>query len=433
MSTLNNTIENQNNKEIIFNEILKMAKAKDYVLTMNDIFELDSKFDLKGISKKELNKFLSKNEIYLFEQKEMEEEIIESENDFLFLEDISDEDKQKLKEIEQAEKEILFSKTTNGKKGKKTTIINIEDELELAETPQTNEDYIGNSISLYLKEIGKIPLLTYEEEQALGKEMELGGWQGKEAANELTRRNLRLVVNVSKHYLGRGLNFEDLVQEGNLGLIKAVEKFNYQLGYKFSTYATWWIRQTITRAISDTSRIVRLPVHIGATVNKMLNTEKTLTLKLGREPSDEELADALKITIDKLNEYKKMSQIVSSLDSPVANDSHHETESSLSDFIEDESCESPEENAIKEMRKEDIRKVLETLSEREQRVIEMRFGLYGNEPMTLEEVGKIFSVTRERIRQIESKAIRKMRHPTRAQMLAAYWPDAKSNKSFKMY
>lgn len=401
--------------EEIFAEILKLGKRKDGVLTLEDIFDLDAKYDMKNISQKDLNDFLEKNDIYLMDSKKLDKEAekyLQEDEEVLVNEDEDNYLSNSKKESDEEDyyEDEFMSNATKAKKA-------MENEI------------VGNSISQYLKEIGKIPLLTYAQEQELGRRMSEGGEDGKAAANELTTCNLRLVINISKRYLGRGLAFEDLVQEGNFGLMKAVDKFNYLLGYKFSTYATWWIRQTITRAIADTSRTVRLPVHIGAWVTKVNNAEKILTLKFGREPSDKELSDYLKITIDKMNEYRRLGQQAGSLDTPVSSDNSHDNDSSLGDFIEDEKAPNPEENAILEMRKEDIRKVLGTLTEREQKVIEMRYGLYGNQIMTLEEVGKVFGVTRERIRQIESKAIRKLRHPSRAQMIEAYYiPERKKKR-----
>ena len=414
------------NRDKLFEELLKIAKKKNGVLSPEDIFELD----LQCISKPELKDFCVQNEIYLADTKKIDKEMEE------LIEDIDDFSKRtKIKGLDNNYEEYSFEDDTFDEDGQKK-------KYQFITSASNDDDYIGNSTTLYLKEIGKIKLLSYDEEQELGRIKEEGrsidentdkviyDENAKWAMDKLTSSNLRLVVNVAKHYLGRGLPFSDLVQEGNIGLIKAVDKFNYQLGFKFSTYATWWIRQTITRAIADTSKTIRLPVHIGAYVNKMNSISKDLTLKLGKEPSDVELAEAMNITIDKLHEYKKLSQQIGSLDTPVSGNDSRETDSTLSDFIEDENADSPEELAIIEMRKEDIRKTLETLTEREQKVIEMRFGLYGNKPMTLEEVGKIFDVTRERIRQIESKAIRKLRHPSRAQMLAAYAPDTKLKKQY---
>ena len=405
------TISMEVEKQSIFNDLLKISKKKDNVLTQEDIWSLDFKYDTSILSPQELNSFFATNDIiFLSDTKELDKEA----SDLLQESDIPN--------IDLKEKDDFY----NVKKEEE-----LEDDIDsyIKTSKKLDEEYIGNSnsISIYLKEIGKIPLLSFEEEQILGQKIAENAEDKDEARNTLTISNLRLVINIAKHYIGRGLAFEDLVEEGNLGLLKAVEKFNYKLKYKFSTYATWWIRQTITRAIADTSRTVRLPVHIGALVTKINVTEKLLTSKLGRDPSDEELANALKITINKLHEFKTIGQQMSSLDTPVSGDGSHDTDSTIEDFVEDNNAESPEELAIIEMRKEDIRKVLETLTDREAKVLEMRFGLYGRTPMTLEDVGREFDVTRERIRQIESKAIRKLRHPSRIQALAEYAPDSRKN------
>ena len=402
---------NEEVRQKIFKAILKLGKKKDGVLTIEDIFELDTKYDMKNISQQDLNEFLAENDIYLMDSKNLDSEaekyLLEGKDNLI------EEDNFSLDFKEEKDEDFYDDEYSEEREKNKKEV---------------EQEVVGSSIAQYLKELGKIPLLTYTEEQELGKIIVADGDGVAAAKEKLTTCNLRLVINISKRYLGRGLDFEDLVQEGNLGLMKAVDKFNYMLGYKFSTYATWWIRQTITRAISDTSRTIRLPVHIGAWVTKINNTEKNMTQSLGRDPSPEELAEQLKITVDKLNEYKKIGQQMGSLDTPVSSDSSHDNDSSLGDFIEDDKAIAPEDNAILEMRKEDIKKVLGTLTEREQKVIEMRFGLYGQQVMTLEETGKMFGVTRERIRQIEAKAIRKLRHPSRAQMIQDYYVPEKKRK-----
>lgn len=268
-------------------------------------------------------------------------------------------------------------------------------------------------VKQYLKEIGGYPLLTTEEEIELAKKIA----QGDETAkNMLAESNLRLVVSIAKRYVGRGLSFLDLIQEGNLGLMKASEKFDYNKGYKFSTYATWWIRQAITRAIADQSRTIRIPVHMSEVINKTYRVSRTLTQELGREPSEQEIADVMNLPLEKVREILKVSADPISLDSPIG----EEDDSHLGDFIKDDHIMGPEEAASYAMLQDQIAKLLETLTEREQRVLILRFGLKDGRSRTLEEVGREFNVTRERIRQIEAKALRKLRHPSRAKLLKGY-------------
>ncbi|MBP5159147.1 MAG: RNA polymerase sigma factor RpoD [Lachnospiraceae bacterium] len=268
-------------------------------------------------------------------------------------------------------------------------------------------------VKQYLKEIGSYPLLTMEEEVELAKRIE----NGDEAAKDkLTESNLRLVVSIAKRYVGRGLSFLDLIQEGNLGLIKAVAKFDYRKGYKFSTYATWWIRQAITRSIADQSRTIRIPVHMSEVINRTYRVSRSLLQELGREPTEQELADALDFSVDKVREILKVSADPISLDTPIG----EEDDSHLGDFIKDDTIMGPEEAASYAMLRDQISKLLDTLSERERRVLVLRFGLNDGRGRTLEEVGREFKVTRERIRQIEAKALRKLRHPSRAKMLKGY-------------
>lgn len=268
-------------------------------------------------------------------------------------------------------------------------------------------------VHLYLKEIGSYPLLSMAEEVELAKRIV----DGDEIAKQLlAESNLRLVVSIAKRYVGRGLSFLDLIQEGNLGLIKAVEKFDYTKGYKFSTYATWWIRQAITRSIADQSRTIRIPVHMSEVINKTYRVSRNLLQDLGREPTEQELADALNMPIEKVREILKVSADPISLDTPIG----EEDDSHLGDFIRDESVMGPEDAASYSILRDQISKLLDTLTEREQRVLILRFGLKDGRSRTLEEVGKEFNVTRERIRQIEAKALRKLRHPSRAKMLKGY-------------
>ena len=272
---------------------------------------------------------------------------------------------------------------------------------------------IEDPVRMYLKEIGKVPLLSADEEIELAKRMENGD---AEARKRLAEANLRLVVSIAKRYVGRGMLFLDLIQEGNLGLIKAVEKFDYRKGYKFSTYATWWIRQAITRAIADQARTIRIPVHMVETINKLVRVSRQLLQELGREPSPEEIAAQMKVPVERVREILKISQEPVSLETPIG----EEEDSHLGDFIQDDNVPVPAEAAAFTLLKEQLMEVLVTLTEREQKVLRLRFGLDDGRARTLEEVGKEFNVTRERIRQIEAKALRKLRHPSRSRKLKDY-------------
>ena len=272
---------------------------------------------------------------------------------------------------------------------------------------------IEDPVRMYLKEIGKVPLLSAEEEIELAKRMENGDQAAKK---RLAEANLRLVVSIAKRYVGRGMLFLDLIQEGNLGLIKAVEKFDYRKGYKFSTYATWWIRQAITRAIADQARTIRIPVHMVETINKLIRVSRQLLQELGREPSPEEIAEEMDIPVERVREILKISQEPVSLETPIG----EEEDSHLGDFIQDENVPVPADAAAFTLLKEQLDEVLGTLTEREQKVLRLRFGLDDSRARTLEEVGKEFNVTRERIRQIEAKALRKLRHPSRSRKLKDY-------------
>ena len=272
---------------------------------------------------------------------------------------------------------------------------------------------IEDPVRMYLKEIGKVPLLTAEEEIELAKKMEQGD---EDAKKRLAEANLRLVVSIAKRYVGRGMLFLDLIQEGNLGLIKAVEKFDYRKGYKFSTYATWWIRQAITRAIADQARTIRIPVHMVETINKLIRVSRQLLQELGREPTPEEIADEMDMSVERVREILKISQEPVSLETPIG----EEEDSHLGDFIQDDNVPVPADAAAFTLLKEQLVEVLGTLTEREQKVLRLRFGLDDGRARTLEEVGKEFNVTRERIRQIEAKALRKLRHPSRSRKLKDY-------------
>lgn len=290
-----------------------------------------------------------------------------------------------------------------------------EDEIDVEKIDLSVPEGVGveDPVRMYLKEIGKIPLLTTEEEIELAKKMELGD---DEAKKRLAEANLRLVVSIAKRYVGRGMQFLDLIQEGNLGLIKAVEKFDYRKGYKFSTYATWWIRQAITRAIADQARTIRIPVHMVETINRLVRTSRQLVQELGREPTTEEIAARMDILPERVREIRKISQDPVSLETPIG----EEEDSHLGDFIQDDNVAVPADQATFTLLHEQLMETLETLTEREQRVLRLRFGLDDGRPRTLEEVGKVFHVTRERIRQIEAKALRKLRHPSRSKKLKDY-------------
>ena len=311
---------------------------------------------------------------------------------------------------------IAESDVTSDDGGEGLSKVKEEEPIILSDEDITKDVNINDPVRMYLKEIGKIPLLTMEEEMKYSVAAAAGD---EEAKRILAESNLRLVVSIAKRYVGRGLLFLDLIQEGNIGLMKAVEKFDYDKGFKFSTYATWWIRQAITRALADQARTIRVPVHMVETINKMARIQRQMTLELNREPSEEEIAKKMGISVEKVREVIKISQDPVSLETPIG----EEDDSHLGDFIKDELSMSPEEYATNEILKEEIKSVLLTLQEREQEVLELRFGLVDGTSHTLEEVGKKFNVTRERIRQIEAKALRKLRHPSRAKKLKDFLTD----------
>ena len=301
------------------------------------------------------------------------------------------------------EMEVVFKALAEAK-------ITIKENVPDAELDKIIEGSVDDSVKMYLKDIGKVALLTAEDEVELAKRMEEGD---EEAKKILSEANLRLVVSIAKRYVGRGMQFLDLIQEGNLGLMKAVEKFDYTKGFKFSTYATWWIRQAITRAIADQARTIRIPVHMVETINKQVRATRQLLQKLGREPSPEEIAEYLGCPEEKVREIQKIAQDPVSLETPIG----EEEDSHLGDFIEDDRALSPSDVAESNMLKEQLIQVLNTLTPREEKVLRLRYGLDDSHPRTLEEVGKEFNVTRERIRQIEAKALRKLRHPNRLKKL----------------
>jgi RNA polymerase primary sigma factor len=321
-------------------------------------------------------------------------------------------------DVEQFEKILDFLETNNidvlriSDDDDEDILLDDDEDVEVENIDLSVPDGISieDPVRMYLKEIGKVPLLSAEEEIELAKRMELGD---QEAKKRLAEANLRLVVSIAKRYVGRGMLFLDLIQEGNLGLIKAVEKFDYRKGYKFSTYATWWIRQAITRAIADQARTIRIPVHMVETINKLIRVSRQLLQELGREPSPEEIAAEMSMPVERVREILKISQEPVSLETPIG----EEEDSHLGDFIQDDNVPVPADAAAFTLLKEQLVEVLGTLTEREQKVLRLRFGLDDGRARTLEEVGKEFNVTRERIRQIEAKALRKLRHPSRSRKL----------------
>ena len=356
-------------------ELKDFAKKKKNVLETNDIADFFVDYELTEDSYDRIYEFMEQNGIDLLKiEDDIEEDVVDDEID------LSDE--------EEVDVENIDLSVPDG--------ISIED-----------------PVRMYLKEIGKVPLLSAEEEIELAKRMEEGD---EEAKKKLAEANLRLVVSIAKRYVGRGMLFLDLIQEGNLGLIKAVEKFDYRKGYKFSTYATWWIRQAITRAIADQARTIRIPVHMVETINKLIRVSRQLLQELGREPTPEEIAEEMSLPVERVREILKISQEPVSLETPIG----EEEDSHLGDFIQDDNVPVPADAAAFTLLKEQLNEVLGTLTEREQKVLMLRFGIEDGRARTLEEVGKEFNVTRERIRQIEAKALRKLRHPSRSRKLKDY-------------
>lgn len=356
--------------------LIEKAKTKRNVLEYNEINDAFSGMQLDEDKMDLILKFLEKNNIDIMQngvkENDAEELLIDNDDDML------------LREEEEVE---------------------LIDDADVLEGVSTEDP-----VRMYLKEIGNVPLLTTEQEVALARRVEEGDEEAKKA---LTEANLRLVVSIAKKYMGRGMPFLDLIQEGNMGLMKAVDKFDYTKGYKFSTYATWWIRQAITRGIADTGRTIRVPVHMVETINKTLRMTRTLLQELGREPTPEEVADRLNVPVSRVREVLKISRDPVSLDTPIG----EEDDSHLGDFIEDDSILSPADSAAFSMLREELSAALESLTDRERQVVRLRFGLEDGRARTLEEVGKEFNVTRERIRQIEAKALRKLRHPSRSKRL----------------
>ena len=364
------------------------------------VLTLEDKLDrLLASAKKKKNVLDQKEILDMFAGEELSSEKLDYIYDFLESKKI---DVMRMSMDEESDSELFFDEDP-------------EEEVDVEHIDLSVPDGIGldDPIRMYLKEIGKVPLLSTEEEIELAKRIELGD---EEAKRTLAESNLRLVVSIAKRYMGRGMQFLDLIQEGNLGLIKAVEKFEYKKGYKFSTYATWWIRQAITRAIADQARTIRIPVHMVETINRLIRTQRQLVQTLGREPSPEEVAAAMEIPVERVREVMKISMDPVSLETPIG----EEEDSHLGDFIQDEQVMVPADAATYTLLREQLTEVLETLTEREQKVLRLRFGLDDGRPRTLEEVGRDFNVTRERIRQIEAKALRKLRHPSRSRKLKDY-------------
>jgi RNA polymerase primary sigma factor len=377
---------------------LKKGKQAGYI-DQGDIMDATAHLDLSEQDLDDLITYFKDNKIDVVSDEEEADDI--------------DHIKVNEAEIAKAEKEVEEDEADEDEvvETEKEEVASIE---EFSKIP-TGEVKVNDSVKMYLKEIGKVPLLTAKEETELAKRIAAGD---KEAKDQLINANLRLVISIAKHYVGRGMHFLDLIQEGNMGLIKAVEKFDYTKGFKFSTYATWWIRQAITRAIADQARTIRIPVHMVETINKMTRVQRQLVQELGRDPTAEEISAKMDGTLspDRIREIQRIALEPVSLETPIG----EEDDSHLGDFIEDKETQSPEEYTTKSLLKDELYEIMRDLTDREERVLRLRYGLDDNRPRTLEEVGREFGVTRERIRQIEAKAIRKLRHPTRAKKLGDY-------------
>lgn len=388
-------------------ETIKKAKQTiDTTRADKIIEELKIKINKKKSSYAEIADFLDKVQLDQVEMDYIYDILISSGIEVTYDLDPEEDELLELEEKAKVEKDLIELEKANAKKKKKKKAIELEEAL-----PKTIT--VDDPVRMYLKEIGKVSLLSAEEEIDLAKKMEAGD---EAAKKKLCEANLRLVVSIAKRYVGRGMLFLDLIQEGNLGLIKAVDKFDWRKGYKFSTYATWWIRQAITRSIADQARTIRIPVHMVETINKLMRIQRQLLQEFGREATPEEIALEMDITEEKVREIIKIAQEPVSLETPIG----EEEDSHLGDFIPDNDVPAPAEAAAFSMLKEQLIEVLDTLTEREQKVLKLRFGLEDGRARTLEEVGKEFDVTRERIRQIEAKALRKLRHPSRSRKLRDY-------------
>ena len=403
------------------NEEKKLSENKTTEMTQKEKVKkfIEQAIKAKKVLMKDVIEFISKENIDSEYVTKIYDELDKAKVNLV----LDDEDDEKDMQIEGKIKEELDDPDKKGEDSATVTDLDIEPDLE--DIDETEKDLlfqdmqdmsfvdnlnVDDPVKMFLKEIGKIRLLTYEEENILAERMLKGD---KEAKKQLIESNLRLVVSIAKKYIGRGMNFLDLIQEGNLGLIKAVDKFDQSKGYKFSTYATWWIRQAITRAIADQARTIRIPVHMVETINKLIKTSRHLLQTLGREPTPEEIAKELEMPVEKVREILKVAQEPISLETPVG----EEDESNLGNFIPDDDAPSPSEQAADTLLREHIEEVMQTLTPREAKVLKLRFGLEDGRMRTLEEVGKEFDVTRERIRQIEAKALRKLRHPSRSKKL----------------
>ncbi len=416
----------------VVSDLVKLGKKKGY-LTEKVITEKTMLLNLSDSELEELYKELKNNNIEIKSDSESGGEVegkttniksvinelveIGKKQGFLTYEVIAkktsnlDLDANSLDELYNALNENNIEIRSEDESDSDTNLLEDDPEFNIEHIVNESKDMsVNDNVRMYLKEIGKISLLSLDEEQELSKKIASGD---EEAKKILAESNLRLVVSIAKRYVGRGLLFLDLIQEGNIGLMKAVDKFDYDKGFKFSTYATWWIRQAITRALADQARTIRVPVHMVETINKLARVERQMALDLNREPTDSELAKKMNLPLDKIVEIRRISQDPVSLETPIG----EEDDSHLGDFLADERTMGPEEYTDYTMLKEELKEVLETLTKREEEVLELRFGLYDGTCHTLEEVGKKFGVTRERIRQIEAKALRKLRHPSRAKKL----------------
>ena len=416
----------------VVSDLVKLGKKKGY-LTEKVITEKTMLLNLSDSQLEELYKELKNNNIEIKSDSESGGEVegkttniksvinelveIGKKQGFLTYEVIAkktsnlDLDANSLDELYNALNENNIEIRSEDETDSDTNLLEDDPEFNIEHIVNESKDMsVNDNVRMYLKEIGKISLLSLDEEQELSKRIASGD---EEAKKILAESNLRLVVSIAKRYVGRGLLFLDLIQEGNIGLMKAVDKFDYDKGFKFSTYATWWIRQAITRALADQARTIRVPVHMVETINKLARVERQMALDLNREPTDSELAKKMNLPLDKIVEIRRISQDPVSLETPIG----EEDDSHLGDFLADERTMGPEEYTDYTMLKEELKEVLETLTKREEEVLELRFGLYDGTCHTLEEVGKKFGVTRERIRQIEAKALRKLRHPSRAKKL----------------